>query len=191
MKLLPTLACLLLCATGAAQADTIDILGLPLGKTFQAPLPQCDAMEAGTDPKTLCWASPPAILDGGIRSGIVKVPGTDKQPQWAAEGKYVASVTRDGKLTAFSIHTAKAEDFADITRFFAERFGAPRHPSRPGAQTASAYWNAKYGQIEVTCPAGKGCDAHLVFKDYAEGTQYTLDMRRSQEAPMAVAPARR
>lgn len=189
MKLLPTLACLLLCASNAAQAETIDILGLSLGKTFQAPLPQCAAEEASASAKNLCWASPPDILEGGIQSGIVNVPDADKQPQWAAQGKYAAAITRDGKLAAFTVHTARAEDFAEIARFLAARFGAPRHPSSPGAQTASAYWNAKYAQIELTCPSGNGCDTKLVFTDWNERTQRGLDQLRNAETPMPAAPA--
>lgn len=191
MKLLPAFACLLLCWTSAAQAETVDILGLPLGKTFQAPLPQCATKEASTDPKTLCWESPPDVLDGGIRSGTVKVSDADKQPQWAAQGKYVASITRDGKLTAFTVHTTKAEDFAEIVRFLAGRFGAPMHPSRPGAQTATAYWNAKYAQIELTCPSGNGCDTKLVFTDWNARTQRGLEQRRNNEIPMSAMPMRR
>lgn len=191
MKLLPAIACLILGASNLAQAETINILGLPLGKTFRAPLPQCDTKEAGAAPKTLCWASAPGILDGGIWTGIVHVPDADKQPPWAAQGKYVASITRDGKLSAFTVHTARAEDFAEITRFFADRFGAPMHPTAQGAPSSSAYWNAKYGQIEVACPSGKGCDAKLVFTDWNERTQHGLEQRRNVETPRPVTPLRR
>jgi hypothetical protein len=180
MKLLPAVACLLVCATTLSQAETVDILGLPLGKTFKAPLAPCATSDSGTDAKNLCWASPPDILDDGTRSGIVNVPD-GKQPRWAAQGKYVASLARDGKLTAFSVHTENAADFDDIARYFAGQFGAPRHPTPRGAPTASVYWNAKYAQIELTCPAGKGCDTRIVFTDWNDITQRGLERYRSTE----------
>jgi hypothetical protein len=191
MKLLRTIACLLACSAGLAHADTVNILGLPLGKTFNTPIPQCAANEASADAKTLCWAGPPNLLDGGTRSGAVSVPDVDKQASWTAQGKYVAFVTRDDKLTAFTVHTAKADDFAEIARFFTKRFGAPMHPSGPGVQTMSAYWRAKYAQIELSCPSGKGCDTSVVFTDWNELTQRNLERLRSTETPTAATPTRR
>ena len=191
MKLLSLISCLLACSANVAHADTLNILGLPLGKTFRTPVPQCTSIETRADPKTLCWESAPEILEGGIRFGIVNVPDADKQPKWAAQGKYVASITRDGKLTAFTVRTAKAEDFAEIANYLAGRFGAPMHPSRPGAQTVSAYWNAKYAQIELTCPSDNGCETKLVFTDWNERTQRSLEQSRNSEAPMPATPIRR
>jgi hypothetical protein len=191
MKLLRTIACLLACSAGLAHADTLNILGVPVGKSFNTPIPQCSANEAGMDAKTLCWISPPDRLKNGIRSGAVSVPDADKQAPWAAQGKYVAYVTRDDQLTGLTVHTTKADDFAEIARFFSERFGSPRHPSPAGAQTASAYWNTKYGQVELSCPAGKGCDIGVVFTDWHELTQRSFERSNSIEKPTSGTPLRR
>jgi hypothetical protein len=150
MKLLRTIACLLACSAGLAHADTVNILGLPLGKTFNTPIPQCSANEAGMEAKTLCWISPPDIQKNGIRSGAVSVPDADKQAPWATQGKYVAYVTRDDKLTGFTVHTAKADDFAEITRFLSDRFGAPRHPSSPDRVGVLEH-EARAGRTELPC----------------------------------------
>jgi hypothetical protein len=191
MKLLRTIACLLACSAGLAHAETVNVLGVPLGKTFTTPIPQCSAKETGMDAKTLCWISPPEIQKNGLRSGAVSVPDASKQAPWAAQGKYVAYVTREDKLTGFTVHTAKTEDFAEITRFLSDQYGAPRHPSTPGAQTASAYWNTKHGMVELSCPAGKGCDIGVVFTDWNERTQRGLELRNSKEAPSPATPLRR
>jgi hypothetical protein len=169
----------------------VNILGVPLGKTLNTPIPQCSANEAGMDAKTLCRISPPDMLKNGIRSGAVSVPDAGKQAPWAAQARYVAYVTRDDKLTGFTVHTTKADDFAEITRFLSDRFGASRHPSPPGAQTASTYWNTKHGMVELSCPAGKGCNIGVVFTDWNERTQRGLELRNSVEAPSPATSMRR
>ncbi len=134
------LIAVLLCTTGAAQAEPMPELGLPLGKKMHSPIALCQQQEAGVeaaaDAAAPCWLAQPATLEGGILSGKLKVPASVAGPRWSAPGTYGAAIDRNGVLRAVTVYSARADEYGTISHALSQGFGKPRHASRPGVEPA-------------------------------------------------------
>jgi len=190
MNLVPLLTALALSAACAAAgaAETVTVLGIPLGGKLKMPIRQCSLAELGTDVRSLCWVDRPNRLLGGYLWGSLKVPGSDQRPRWAAGGAYRATIKKDGTLSSFDASTSQSDDFAEISKSISGRFGRPQRESKPGARIRSAEWARPEAQIQLLCSWDIGCTAKFTSAATRAANELELAARAAKEATRPLAP---
>lgn len=136
---------------GAAHAEVITILGLPLGGKLSSAIRNCPSDL--TKQTQLCWLGKPYRASDGSVLGGVSIRDKDL-PAWASGHFPQAHLSKDGVLMSLDYLSNERmfRERSAIVESVRSRFGTPSVIEGHGAY--SAKWESIPGRIEIGCIQG-------------------------------------
>jgi hypothetical protein len=187
MRALPFFAGLLLSAPSAViAAEPVIVMGLPLGEKLEKPILQCRSSKV--DVRAVCQSGPTIITTTQAREVLLKVPGAERRPRWAADVDFNAWIGKDGTLREFSVRTYNNEAFVEILNSITGRFGQPQKESRLGAPIQTAEWTRSDIHIRLLCAANTGCNTTFISADQHARDQQDLAAHKAKDAARSPTP---
>ena len=182
MVRLLTMAGALVLGAASAAAETVTVLGLPLG----GKAPAIRACPPNTDnAKTVCWVGAPFKSKHG-QMGSVHLPNPDGRPAWAAHASFEVSVDRAGQLERIRVSTVVAGNRSEIADSISSRWGQPNQSNLAQPGPASATWNKSDLTILMVC-SGK---CSVEFRSAAEqaSREQEAEARKRVDADRPASP---
>lgn len=162
-----------LAALSVANAESISVLGLPLGGKLAHQVKQCpDDYKKRT---SLCWLGKAFRSSDGAMTGTVSVP--DKNlPKWVAYQLPNIVINAHGQLSSIRYLTSEAlwRDRKEIVAGIAQRFGPAEEVTHRGVYTAT--WTPSKHLIQLGC-INKACYLDMLTMEEVEAAE----KRRQQE----------
>lgn len=138
-----------------AQAEIVQIFGLPLGGKPHPAIKICKLDEIGSE-KALCLVSKPFVSKDGSKLGVLSIPEKNL-PRWAAHSSPEISLEKDGTISAIAFSTKNSE-LSNIVSSISLRFGSPSGSNSIGTRIPSVSWQLDNIFIHVTQWGERCCD---------------------------------
>lgn len=160
-----------------AAAESVTILGLPLGGKLNAVIKKCP--EDYKKRTALCWLEKPFKGSSGGLVGIASLPD-ENLPRWIAYQVPQISVSASGTLESIRYSTNERlwRDRREIVAGISQRFGAPQELSHDGVYSAN--WKNDGAELNLGCVEGK---CFLEMKSKAEVERAQVDRNREKSRP--------
>lgn len=171
-------------SASATAAPVTSVLGVPIGGKLSAQPKTCPSTAAGSvDVEAICWVGGPQKY-GKWKSGMVRIPGSDKRPKWAAHANFDLRMLSDGTIENLKAQTHSAGYAPAILESISSRFGTP---SRTTSRPESATWNRPEVYIEMSCSSESCMVEFMSATSYAEW-QRGLAKRKEVDAARPISP---
>jgi hypothetical protein len=189
VKRISLLAAFLIAPTIAVAAESITILGLPLGGKLASSPKVCPKSAIGNPSnKALCWIDAPYVYPPtGSKYGHVAMPETERLPQWAAYAMYKASVSKSDELESLELKTTSGNIAGEIERAISSRFGKPTKAAISG-RNPSAEWRHRDVSIKYLCDGATLCLVEFTSAKKRAKNEREMVEREKIDARRAISP---
>jgi len=163
-------------ACWCAPCLAVTVLGVPMGEKLQPP-----ACPSKKEPAAqICWVGRPAVARDGSRLGMVRLPGPEGRPAWAANQPFMVTLAKDGTVEELKLPNVAAHDRLAVVRSISARFGTPRTAGDEGS-AAWAGWAADGVHIKLACQEGR-CLFTVRTNTAEAAARLQTDVRKTTDA---------